>query len=255
MSIDLRTLPVMPAGFGRCARCAYLQSGPASVCYACARQTMESLSFDRCMTCDRPFLNDEEECRNPVCNWEDRYFEMNYAIAMKTGMLDRVLHRYKYDDIKAWAIIFRRVLYGYLEDAGDEFDEFDLLIPSPTYVGDEEGARSWDHTAEILDFESEEAAALPVPVRVTPPVIVKTSPTTRFVGRGWKERYRIAVQEIRPALTVTDRAAVEGKKILVFDDVFTDGLNLNEVARALRLRGGATEVCGLTLMRTKFRGR
>ena len=41
--------------------------------------------------------------------------------------------------------------------------------------------------------------------------------------------------------------------VLVYDDVFTDGLTLNEVARALR-RVGANAVCGVTLCRQPYRG-
>ena len=37
--------------------------------------------------------------------------------------------------------------------------------------------------------------------------------------------------------------------LVTVDDVFTEGLDLNEVARALRKDGGAAEVCGLTLAR------
>ena len=46
---------------------------------------------------------------------------------------------------------------------------------------------------------------------------------------------------------------VQGKHVLVYDDVFTDGLTLNEVARALR-RAGADEVCGVTLCRQPYGG-
>ena len=44
-------------------------------------------------------------------------------------------------------------------------------------------------------------------------------------------------------------------RIVVIDDVFTDGLTLNEVARALRLQGGAERVFGVTLVRQPWIGR
>jgi predicted amidophosphoribosyltransferase len=43
-------------------------------------------------------------------------------------------------------------------------------------------------------------------------------------------------------------------RILVYDDVFTTGLTLNEVARALRVEGGASAVCGVSLARAVYRG-
>jgi predicted amidophosphoribosyltransferase len=57
------------------------------------------------------------------------------------------------------------------------------------------------------------------------------------------------VNKIRRALRIPNPSLTRGKRILVVDDVFTEGLNLNEVARALRKDGGAKEVCGLTLAR------
>jgi predicted amidophosphoribosyltransferase len=42
--------------------------------------------------------------------------------------------------------------------------------------------------------------------------------------------------------------------ILVYDDVFTDGHTLYEVARCLKLQGGAADVCGVTLARQIYQG-
>ena len=46
---------------------------------------------------------------------------------------------------------------------------------------------------------------------------------------------------------------VRGKHVLVYDDVFTDGLTLNEVAQPLWI-AGAPEVCGVTLCRPAYGG-
>ena len=42
--------------------------------------------------------------------------------------------------------------------------------------------------------------------------------------------------------------------MLVYNDVFTDGLTMNEVARCLREQGGAAAVCGVTLARSRSAG-
>ena len=254
MTFNLRQLPQPPAGFGRCARCAYREVGPAALCFACASKTMEAVARHSCLVCDHPLSAPDASCGNPVCNWPDRFFNYNYAISMKTGVLERAIKAYKYENIKGWGHIFRRVVIGYLEERPGEFDGYDLLIPSPTYVGTEEGARTWDHTAFILQMTAEEASSLPLRVHTAPPLIAKDCATQRLTGLTWKQRHAVATGEIRSALTVPDARLTAGKKILVFDDVFTDGLNLNEVARALRLLGGAAEVSGLTLARASYRG-
>jgi predicted amidophosphoribosyltransferase len=47
-------------------------------------------------------------------------------------------------------------------------------------------------------------------------------------------------------------ALVDGRAVLLYDDIFTDGLNLNAVAKKL-LEAGAAQVCGVTLARQPWR--
>lgn len=72
-----------------------------------------------------------------------------------------------------------------------------------------------------------------------------------MVGHTYPERRDIAEGPLRQALRVTRDA--RGMNVLVYDDVFTDGLTLNEVAGALR-RAEANAVCGVTLCRQPYRG-
>ncbi len=74
-----------------------------------------------------------------------------------------------------------------------------------------------------------------------------------MVGNGYQDRRCIAEGPLRDALKVTRAKDLQGKHVLVYDDVFTDGLTLNEVARALR-RAGADDVCGVTLCRQPYGG-
>ena len=55
------------------------------------------------------------------------------------------------------------------------------------------------------------------------------------------------------ALSIPDPSVTKDQDILVYDDVFTDGFTLREVARALIHDGGAQRVCGVTLTRQPWR--
>ena len=66
-----------------------------------------------------------------------------------------------------------------------------------------------------------------------PAAIVKTSETTPMKRKTWKQRDEIATEELREALVVPDEARIRGKRIVVFDDIYTSGHTLNEVARCL----------------------
>jgi predicted amidophosphoribosyltransferase len=86
------------------------------------------------------------------------------------------------------------------------------------------------------------------------PAIIKTKATPPMVGKGFKERRRVAEGDLRASLRVAHPERVRGKNVLVYDDVFTDGLTLREVARSLIIDGRAQGVCGVTLCRQQFRG-
>ena len=253
---DLSKLPDKPQGFGRCRSCTYYETGPPALCFSCARQTIKGLEADKCGVCDRPFDANRTSCRNPICNFDERYFLWNYAVAMKrkTGPLEEAIKAYKFNNQTYWAIIFARVLLGFLEDQSETFDWFDLIVASPTFVGP--GGRSWDHTQLVLEYaEAENDGAWAFDVGYPPPAIIKTKPTTSMTNKTWQQRHEIATTELRDALHVPDRDRTEGRSILVYDDVFTDGHTLYEVARCLKRQGGAAEVCGVTLARQSFQTR
>lgn len=236
-----------PAGFGNCARCAYRRSGTATVCFECANATIERVAQRRCQICDGRLTRGR--CGNPLCNQspEQRSWEFIYAISMRSGRLKDVIGRYKYQDRTGWASIFGRVLVGYLEQHMQP-DSWDVIIPMPTYVG--VGGRSWDHIARIVEHAEIEGPEWPFDRAV----MRKTKATPRLVDQpDFRSRALVAEQQFGPALEVIAPRVVADKDVLVFDDVFTSGLTLREVARALRVAGAKT-VGGVVLARQPFGG-
>jgi predicted amidophosphoribosyltransferase len=132
-------------------------------------------------------------------------------------------------------------------------EPFDLITASPSFVG--RGGRDFDHTRLLLVEAGQQVSCERVwPFDTGPvPALIKTRPTPRLAWLGHRERRQVAEERLRPALHVPDRRRTAGRRILVVDDVFTDGRTLDEVARALRLQGGAREVCGLALCRQPWR--
>jgi predicted amidophosphoribosyltransferase len=239
-----------PAGFGNCGRCPYRSQGTAPICFDCAKSSFERLAVDRCELCERA-LSPDGSCGNPLCKWDvsGRYFKRVWAISMRTGPLKGAIDRYKVEGKYGWAGIFGRVLLGYLNANRDVFDHYDLIIPSPTYVGD--GGRAFDHTALVIEraiFEDDDGMW---PFKIG--ILQKTAATTPFRGKTWQRRREIAELELRPALTIQDPDLVRGKRILVYDDVYTEGLTLREVARSLR-DADAREVSEVVLARQPYSG-
>jgi predicted amidophosphoribosyltransferase len=208
----------------------------------------------RCMVCDREFEAGKEACNNPVCNWTDRQFEWNYAVALKDGPLEQAIYRHKYDGRRAWAIIFGRVLLGFVEQNRDVFASFDLIVASPTFTG--RGGRTFDHTRAVLAQAARESAPGRWPFDlVEPAAITKVKLAPKLMEqKSMSDRRTVARTQLRDSLLVPEPERTQGLRILVYDDVFTTGLTLNEVARALRLQGGASSVCGVSLARAVYRG-
>ena len=247
-SLDISRLDPQPAGFGQCGVCPYRDVGSAAVCFACASQRMQALPAQRCMTCDQA-LPASGTCSNYWCRRpaSERHFQFIYAIAMRSGYLESAINAYKYSQRKGWASIFGRVLVGYLDDMDDAFTTYDLIVASPTYTAPR-ARRSWDHIGLILDRAHVEAAGR-WPFDLGPTrAIVKVRDTPSLVGKRLVERRTIAEHDIRGSLHIPNPAAIRGRSVLVFDDVFTDGSTLREVARALR-RSGAEMVAGIVLAR------
>lgn len=157
-----------PAGFGNCAGCPYLVSGPAKICFDCAKSSFERLAENRCDLCELA-LKEDGSCGNPLCSWEEdsRFFKWVWAISMRTGSLRRAIDRYKVEGRRAWAAIFGRVLLGYLNAHDVAFQRYDLIIPSPTWVG--KGGRAFDHTELVIKRAiTEDDGTWPFQTRVIP---------------------------------------------------------------------------------------
>jgi len=164
-------------------------------------------------------------------------------------MLKRVGDTFKLNGQRGWGVILGRLLVGFLDAHRADFEPFDMIIPSPGWTG--EGARlPWDHAAEVVRW-AKDAMTTPWPFELDR-VIERTAyvPPLKTLT-SWKARRALAENELRASLDVSDPAKVRRKRILVYDDIFTDGFTLREVALKLR-DAGAREVCGVTLMRQPY---
>jgi predicted amidophosphoribosyltransferase len=175
---------------------------------------------------------------------------MIWAIAPHTASLRRAIADYKYRDQRGWSDVFARLIVGYLDEHMPWFDDYDVLTGVPVYTGP--GAhRSWDHVRLIVN----EAARLSDPRwPFDADLVTKETETTPMAGLGLRRRRACAEGQLRRVLSVSDQNRVAGRRILVVDDVFTEGSTLREVARVLIL-SGAVEVAGLVLARQPWGGR
>ena len=183
-------------------------------------------------------------CRNGWCGRADRWFSVVFPCGTYEGALRHGLVRYKYRGEGWWAAVFASMIAKLLAAQPCWFEDFDVIAGVPAYVGP--GARrGWDPVGEILGCL---AARVGPGWSVDPGAVVKRFDSPRLQGRSWTARQTLAAGPLRRALHVPDPSALAGARVLLVDDIMTEGSTLNEVARALR-RAGAIEAAGLVVAR------
>ncbi len=240
-----------PPGFPRCARCPYVRTGPARICVSCASQTLQNIAARSCPVCSQ-LLGADGACRNWLCHDPGRRIGRIHAIACQSGTLRRIINDYKYGGKRAWALIFGRLVLGWLEQHAADVPP-DLIVVNPTYTGP--GGREFGHAETVLKVAAKEDTMRRWPFDLADPrAIVKMRATAQSANATARAK-REAARELRSALSVPDRSRTAGRRILVFDDVCTTASQLDAVADCLLSEGCAAKVEGLVLARAPWRRR
>jgi predicted amidophosphoribosyltransferase len=224
--------------------CPYLTSGTPAICFTCANGGTVPVPEAACLVCGQELV-DGNGCANTVCNAGDRWFSRVYTACERQEEMWAAVSQYKYDQDREWAPILGRILVGFLEERRTELAGYDLITTGALYVGPR-AKRLWDTLRLILDGALAAGPDWPF----VPDLITKSGPTGQFLGRSVETRRAIAEHSLRDALAVPRPELVAGRRILVLDDVYSEGFSLREMARVL-VGAGAAEVAGLVLARRK----
>lgn len=196
-----------------------------------------------CPACGQT-LHGAGRCSNRWCARVDRGFSVVFAAGVHEGALRRAIVAYKYREQRWLAERFAGMLNAFVRKHEPWFEEFDLMVPVPAYQGP--GARrKWDPVGLVF---SRLVPLLGPGWDTDPGAVAKTMETAPMSGRSQADRLVLAEGPLRRSLVVPDPHRVRSARILVVDDVLTDGCTLREVARLLR-RAGALEVAGLVVAR------
>jgi len=213
----------IPSGESLCAAClAGIPRVGLPICTRCGLWL--SGAFDArliCRTCrERPLAFDA--ARAP---WE-------YA-----GVAKHVIQHFKYH--RRWRV-GQRIAEDMARCARTllPLAEVDAIIPVPLHWL-KRRLRGFDSTAQLARSV---ATAMEKPYR--PGVVSRRRWTATQTARRWHQRFR----NVHGAFTAT-RRAVEGRTLLVIDDVLTSGATADACARALK-EAGARAVFVLTAART-----
>jgi predicted amidophosphoribosyltransferase len=193
---------------------------------------------------------DGGDCPNWLCADPTRSIARIRAIAYSSGALRNKVLRYKYDGMWGWSLIFGRLLLAWL-NRNERESPPDLIVANPTFAASD--SVRLGHTERVIDAAATEDVLREWSFDIgDPPANVKTAATEKS-ARNVASAKRAAAAELRAALARPDRPRVEGRHILVYDDVCTTGSQLNAVASFLLEEGGAAYVEGIVLARAPWR--
>ena len=189
-----------------------------------------------CSICGTPFISEEVDSHPcSACLTKRRYFTMARALGSYEGPLQEAIHRWKYEGKEYLSVLFAEWMAERLYRYWDP-DLFDVLIPVPLHK--ERLRERGFNQALLLVRELSRRTGIPYRKRV----LQKKRPTVPQVKLSGVEREK----GVRGAFHLLEKEEVEGKSILLVDDVYTTGATVNECTRVL-LGGGAKRVDVLTL--------
>jgi ComF family protein len=191
-----------------------------------------------CARCGRPFqgaMTVEFECA--ACREARPHFcQARSAVVAREEILE-VIHRYKYNRALWFEPFLAELL---ISRAAPELGrgQWDWIVPVPLHPA-KEREREFNQ-AERLATRLSAATGLPLNTRLVRRVV----PTRTQTLLSREER----LANVRRAFALRRGARLDGKRLVLVDDVMTTGATTSACARALR-EGGAGDVCVWTVAR------
>jgi ComF family protein len=213
----------------------FLDEGERGICSDCLSE-IHWIKPPFCSVCGTPFVSGEVE-NHPCgdCLTKRRYFTMARALGAYEGSLQEAIHRWKYQGKTPLTPFFSEWMAEGLYRYWDP-NLFDLMIPVPLHT--QRLRERGFNQALLLVKELCHRTGIPYRKRV----LQKRRLTLPQVNLSGVEREK----GVRGSFQTTGDEELEGKSILLVDDVYTTGATVNECSKAL-LAGGADRVYVLTL--------
>lgn len=199
-------------------------------CPDCFRK-LHPLMGARCKKCGKPVEKEAEYCLD--CGKYKRYFEEGRGAFLYDSMWKNSLMRYKYFGCREYADFYAYVLYKVAERDIRRWKP-DLILAVPMHPT-KERIRGFNQSRLLAEGISRYSGIL-----ADFTIVKKTQKTKSQKKLRAEERRR----NLKDAFLVT--ASLDGKRILVIDDVFTTGSTMDAMAVKLK-KHGAEKVFFLTI--------
>lgn len=223
----------------RCPGCGKVTDG--DFCGSCA-EAIRPIAAPICESCGADMPAGVSENR-PDCEWcRPRKFRFDAARAAvrHEGPARRAVIRFKYHRILALGGPLASLMVRALEQVPVLFEDMrgaDVIVPVPLHWR----RHAWRGFNQAGILARPVADALDIPVAPSLKRIRNNRPQSRL---STKQR----MENVKGIFALDPRFPVDGKKVILLDDVMTTGSTVNECARVLK-KGGAKKVYVFTMSR------
>ncbi len=206
-------------------------------CESC-RKELTPIGSPFCSKCGLPFVSRKGESHTcSECLTEEKYFRRARAFGVYDGALMEAIHAFKYGKraslSRPLAALARQTFLQFWDNYN-----IDLLVPVPLHL--KRLRQRGFNQAHLLINRWAKLDKTPFDGLV----LSRTRWTEPQTSLSRKERQK----NIKKAFSVKRPESVEGRRIVLVDDVYTTGSTANECARVL-MKAGAEFVDVLTLAR------
>ena len=224
----------------RCPCCGKVVQSAHSLCAECF-QKIDFISAPYCKICGMPFENEEQTSNHFICvNCAKKkpITRFNRSAVLYDDFMQQFVLAFKFGDRTDLSKIFAKWLYIAAADILKE--GVDIIIPVPLSY------------RRLLKRRYNQAALLAKDFSLLSGIdidfsnLVKkrhTKPQATLKGSA-------RLKNVKGVYQVKNPNKIQGKRVLLIDDVMTTGATLNECAKTL-LKAGASSVDTLTLARVK----
>jgi len=239
--LDVPAYLVFPVSCGNCGQ----PAGPVfsgGFCRTCL-SSLRPVCPPFCDICGLPLhlfsLNNQSSYVCGDCRKSPPLYQSLRSYGAYEGVLRSMIHRFKYEGMRPTG----RIIGGFLSDHFSPLDfneSMDVIVPVPLHPRrlKERGFNQSTYLGRVL------ASAWGMK-RAFKPVLKKVRDTDPQSGLDKIRRRR----NVRQAFILRKKGPIQGKAVLLVDDVVTTGATLNECAGVLRA-DGARAVYALTAART-----
>lgn len=165
------------------------------------------------------------------------YFSFARSATVASGLVREAIHRFKYQRHLWFETFLVDLLMRELQPTLDGHT-WDLLVPVPLFA-QREREREFNQSEKIASAVSQMTG-----IPCAPKALRRTRATETQTALSRDQR----AANVRKAFAMSGRFPLNGKRVILIDDVFTTGATTNACARVLR-SAGAADVCVWTVAR------